>query len=131
MRTEERIFLPNRKDPIRFDQSDPALFLLTRIRDEAHRFGISYHRKLRNAASLKTGLEELPGIGPTRRKNLISHFGSLTRLRAATQEQIEEVPGITATLAANIYQFLHPPELPEAEDIDVDEDDADDEGLEE
>ena len=109
IRSEERVFLPNRKDPIRFDQSDPALFLLVRIRDEAHRFGISYHRKLRNSASLKTGLEELPGIGPTRRKKLLTHFGSLTRLRQASAEEIADAPGMTKGLALTLFQFLHPP----------------------
>jgi excinuclease ABC subunit C len=107
LRTEERVFLPLRKDPVRFDQSDPALFILTRLRDEAHRFGITFHRKLRSSASLRTGLEEVPGIGPTRRRQLLNHFGSLTRLRAATVEQLAEAPGMNPKLAASLYQFLH------------------------
>jgi excinuclease ABC subunit C len=132
IRTEERVFLPNRKDPIRFDQSDPALFLLTRIRDEAHRFGISYHRKLRNSASLRTGLEELPGIGPTRRRNLITHFGSLARLKEATSEQIADVPGMNAKLAAQVFQFLHAPKASEVGGPeDGDSEFADDESVDE
>lgn len=115
IRSEERVFLPNRKDPVRFDQSDPALFLLVRIRDEAHRFGISYHRKLRNSASLRTGLEELPGIGPTRRKKLLTHFGSLTRLKQASAEDIASAPGMTKGLALTLFQFLHPVEPPPGE----------------
>lgn len=106
-RTEERVFLPNRKLPILFDQGDPALFILTRIRDEAHRFGITYHRKLRSRASLRTGLEDLPGIGPKRRRALIAHFGSMTRLRAATPEEIAQVKGITPKPAAEIHAHLH------------------------
>ncbi|MCC5875683.1 MAG: excinuclease ABC subunit UvrC [Candidatus Sumerlaeia bacterium] len=106
-RSEERVFLPLRKDPIRFDQSDPALFILTRIRDEAHRFGITYHRKLRNTASLRSGLEEIPGVGPKRRKVLLTHFGSLTRIRSATVEELSGAPGITMELARIIHQFLH------------------------
>ncbi len=105
--TEERVFTPNRKLPIRFDQSDPALFLLTRIRDEAHRFGVSYHRKLRSASSLKSGLEEIPGVGAKRRNVLLSHFGSLTRLKKASLEDIINTPGIPETTAKEIYSFLH------------------------
>lgn len=136
-RSEERVFLPLRKDPIRFDQSDPALFILVRIRDEAHRFGITYHRKLRATASLKSGLEEIPGVGPKRRKALLTHFGSLARIRAATPVEIAAVPGIPPDLAATIHQFLHgrqeeePRTGEEAEEIyledgeDVVEDDGD------
>lgn len=109
-RTEERVFLPNRKDPIRFDQSDPALFILTRIRDEAHRFGITYHRKLRASASLKSGLEEIPGVGPKRRQALLSTLGSLARVRNATEEELAAVPGINADTARTVHQYFHPPQ---------------------
>lgn len=126
-RTEERVFLPNRKDAVRFDQSDPALYILTRIRDEAHRFGIEYHRKLRNSASLKSGLEEIPGVGPKRRRVLLTHFGSLLRLKGATEEEIAAVPGITAELASQIYRHLQAPRAPaevvEEESEDYGEDD--------
>lgn len=119
--SEERVFLPNRKSPIVFGQSDPALFVLTRIRDEAHRFGIAYHRKLRASASLRTGLEEIPGVGPKRRRELLRHFGSLTRIRAATAEELATAPGVNAKLATEIHAFLHRPDAsaetePEHED---------------
>ncbi len=118
-RTEERVFLPNRKDAVRFDQSDPALFILTRVRDEAHRFGITYHRKLRNSANLRSGLEEIPGVGPKRRRALLSHFGSLARLRAAGPEAISAVPGITPALAAEIQAFLNRPDDPATADQEL------------
>ena len=143
-RTEERVFLPGRKNPIRFDQSDPALFILTRIRDEAHRFGVAYHRKLRSSANLRTGLEEIPGVGAKRRRALLTHFGSLARLRKATSEQIAAVPGIPGPLALEIYDFLHMPvpgpggqmelELEEKEEAaddlysETDEEEGEDEG---
>ncbi len=113
-RTEERVFLPNRKLPVIFDQSDPALFILTRIRDEAHRFGVAYHRKLRSTANLRSGLEEMPGIGPKKRKALLTHFGSLARLREATAEQIAEVEGMNAKLAAELWRFLRGEQQAEA-----------------
>ncbi len=106
IRTEERVFLPNRKLPVVFNRSDPALFILTRIRDEAHRFGVAYHRKLRSASALRSGLEELPGVGPRRRVALLRHFGSLARLRQATAEEIAAVPGIPESLAGEIQRFL-------------------------
>ncbi len=114
-RTEERVFLPNRKLPIRFDQSDPALFILTQIRDEAHRFGITYHRSLRSRSSLRSGLEDIPGVGEKRRKILLSHFRSLARLRKASLEQIEEVPGIPKETARNVFQYLHENSLSKGE----------------
>lgn len=128
-RTEERIFLPNRKDAVRFDQSDPALFVLTRIRDEAHRFGVEYHRKLRGRANLRTGLEDLPGVGPKRRRLLITHFGSLARLRAASPEDIAAVPGIPTKLAREIHQFLHASPTPAAADAALSVEDTDGEWL--
>lgn len=133
-RTEERVFLPGRKNPVTFDQSDPALFILTRIRDEAHRFGVEYHRKLRATANLRTGLEEIPGVGPKRRRVLLSYFGSLARIKEATEDQLAEVDGISRDLALEIYRFFHTPvgeqtELKlETEEDEVDELYGEDEG---
>ncbi|MCC7392653.1 excinuclease ABC subunit UvrC [Candidatus Sumerlaeota bacterium] len=130
LRTEERVFLPNRKLPVVFDQSDPALFILTRIRDEAHRFGVAYHRKLRSMSNLKSGLEDLPGIGPKKRKMLLRHFGSLARLREATAAQIAGVEGMNAKLAEQLWQFLHAEEisgeeLPEEDPNDLEDSESD------
>lgn len=106
-RTEERIFLPNRKNPVTFATNSPALFLLQRTRDEAHRFAITYHRKLRSKANQKSVLDEIPGVGPTRKRRLLRHFGSLTAIRAAGVEELEAVEGINWDAANSIYSFLH------------------------
>jgi excinuclease ABC subunit C len=116
IRTEERVFLPGRKNPVRFDQSDPALFILTRIRDEAHRFGVTYHRKLRSSSNLRIGLEEIPGVGPKRRRALLDHFKSLAALREAEIDALAEVSGITKGLAKEIHQFFHQTQPVEEED---------------
>lgn len=106
-RTEERIFLPNRKNPVTFERNDPALHLLERLRDETHRFAIEYHRLLRSKAALKSGLEEIPGMGPKRRAALLKHFGSLARIKAASREELAAAPGLPATVADTVYDFLH------------------------
>ncbi len=105
-RSEERFFLPGRKNPVSFRQGSASLFLLERLRDEAHRFAITYHRKLRHKASLRSSLDDIPGVGPTRRKALLKHFGSLKKIRAATLEELQQVPGISASLADTIYRVL-------------------------
>ncbi len=105
-RSEERFFLPGRKNPVNFRSGSAGLFLLERLRDEAHRFAITYHRKLRNKASLRSSLEDIPGVGPARRKALLRHFGSLKRIRAATLEELKQMPGVSDPLAEVIYQTL-------------------------
>ena len=84
-RTPERVFLPGRKDPVVLRQNSAELYLLVRLRDEAHRFAIEFHRKLRRARTLRSGLDEIPGVGEPRRKALLRHFGSLRRVREATR----------------------------------------------
>lgn len=106
-RSEERFFLPGRKNPVRFRRGAAALFLLERLRDEAHRFAVTYHRKLRSKASLSSPLEKIPGVGPARRKALLKHFGSLKRLRAASREELQQMPGLPSRLAESIYLFFH------------------------
>lgn len=93
--TRERIYLPHQKDPLEVDPRSPLLFLLQRIRDEAHRLAISYHRKRRTKRTVATALEEVPGIGPTKARKLLRHFGSLHAVRLATDEALLAVPGIT------------------------------------
>lgn len=107
-RSEERFFLPGRKNPVVLRQGSPALFLLERLRDEAHRFAISYHRKLRGQAALASSLEDLPGVGPARRRALLKHFGSLKKVQAATLDELQAMPGLPAPLAATIHQVFHP-----------------------
>ncbi len=105
-RSEERFFLPGRKNPVSFRHGSASLFLLERLRDEAHRFAITYHRKLRSKASLHSSLEDIPGVGPARRKALLKHFGSLKRIRAATLDDLQQMPGISGELAETIFRAL-------------------------
>lgn len=106
-RSEERFFLPGRKNPVSFRSGSATLFLLERLRDEAHRFAITYHRKLRSKASLHSVLENIPGVGPTRRKALLKYFGSLKQVRAASLEDLQQMPGLPPSLAESIYQYFH------------------------
>ncbi len=106
-RSEERFFLPGRKNPVNFRQGAAALYLLERLRDEAHRFAITYHRKLRNKATLRSSLEDIPGVGPTRRKALLKHFGSLKRLKEASLAELQEMPGLPVSLAETLHKALH------------------------
>ena len=105
-RSAERVFVPGRKNPIVLKPNSSALFLLQRVRDEAHRFAISYHRRLRAKERLSSSLDAIPGIGPSRRKALLRHFGSVKRVRAASREELAQVPGITPTLADTIVRHV-------------------------
>lgn len=105
-KSEERVFLPNRKDPIVLPKHSTALFLLVRIRDEAHRFAITYNRELRRRARLRSALDDIEGIGPVRRRALLNHFGSLKKIREATVEEIAAVKGMNRELAGEIRRYL-------------------------
>lgn len=105
-RSEERVFLPGRKNPVILRRNSTALFLLQRVRDEAHRFAITYHRELRRKQRLRSALDDIPGVGAARRKRLLRHFGSLRRIRSASVAELTAVPGITAALAEIIQQHL-------------------------
>jgi excinuclease ABC subunit C len=104
----ERVFLPNVKDPILLAPSEPALLLLQRVRDESHRFAIAYHRELRRKTQLRSILDELPGIGPVKRRALLRHLGSLERIKAASAEELALVPKLSSADAALIHRFFHP-----------------------
>ncbi len=106
-RSEERFFLPGRKNPVNFRQGAAALYMLERLRDEAHRFAITYHRKLRNKANLRSSLEDIPGVGPARRKALLKHFGSLKKLKEASLEDLKNMPGLPSTLVETLYKAFH------------------------
>lgn len=104
--TAEQIFIPNIKDPIFLKSTSPILFLLQQIRDEAHRSAVSYQRKLRSKKQVKSVLDDIPGIGPTKKKILLNHFGSLKKLLEATENEISSVKGISkANAQAIIQQF--------------------------
>jgi excinuclease ABC subunit C len=106
VKSDERVFLPNRKDPIVLPRNSTALFLLVRVRDEAHRFAITYNRELRRRARLRSVLDDIEGIGPTRRRTLLRHFGSLRRIREATVDELAEVKGMNRDLAAAVRRHL-------------------------
>jgi excinuclease ABC subunit C len=104
---EEEVFVPGRARPIRLDRSSAGLQLLQRIRDEAHRFALGYHRTRRSAEARESIFDDLSGVGPARRRALIRHFGSAERFLAASQEELEGVPGIPQKTARSIYAQLH------------------------
>lgn len=103
----EKLFRPGRKNPILLPAHSPVLLYLMRIRDEAHRFGITFHRRLRGKEQLHSKLDEIEGIGPQRKKQLLQTLGSFKRILAAGVEDLAEVPGIGRELARQIYQQLH------------------------
>ena len=103
---EEEVFVPGRSDPIRLPRRSPSLRLLQRLRDEAHRFAITYNRKLRAKRTIRSGLGEIPGVGPARQKALLERFGSIKGLGKATAEEIAALPGIGLSLAQAILQNL-------------------------
>ncbi len=90
----EEVWLPRRPDPVIFGRSSEGLYLLQRVRDEAHRFAIAHHRNRRSKSMVESLLDDVPGLGEVRRRTLIKHFGSLRKLRAASVEELEQVPGI-------------------------------------
>ena len=103
---EEEVYLPGQPDPLLLPRDSEGLYVLQRIRDEAHRFAISYHRNLRDKNTLVSELEAVPGIGPKRRRALIMHFGSVDAIREATVEELATVPGMTQQAAEQIKEFF-------------------------
>jgi excinuclease ABC subunit C len=103
---EEELFLPGDGDPVLLPKDSRALYLVQRARDEAHRFAISYNRKLRRKRGLRSTLDEIPGIGPKRRKALLVAFGSLDRIRAATVDELAAVPTMTRRAAEQVKAYL-------------------------
>ncbi|AAZ56054.1 excinuclease ABC subunit UvrC [Thermobifida fusca] len=102
----EEVWLPGEEDPIILPRTSEGLYLLQRVRDEAHRFAISYHRRKRAKALTASVLDDIPGLGPVRRAALLKHFGSVRRLAQATAAEIAEVPGIGERTAQTIYERL-------------------------
>jgi len=103
---EEEIFKPGRSTSIRFDPAAPAILLLRRIRDEAHRFAITYHRQRRTKRGLASQIDEIPGIGPVKRRELLKHFGSLDGIQKASVEDLMAVPGVSKVLATQIREHF-------------------------
>ncbi len=104
----EEIFLPNSSKPLETDAEQPGIQLLRRLRDEAHRFAVSFHRQQRSDKLKRSRLDEIPGLGQHRQKLLLAHFRSLDYIREATTTQLAEVPGIGSRLAQDIYDYFHP-----------------------
>jgi excinuclease ABC subunit C len=102
----EELFLPGVPDPILLPPTSSALYLVQRLRDEAHRFAITYHRDLRAKRSVRSAFDDLPGVGPKRKRELLKVFGSVKRVRDAPVEQIAAVPGISRSLAERIKATL-------------------------
>jgi excinuclease ABC subunit C len=105
-RSDERIFLPGQSNPVILKRNSNALFLLQRVRDEAHRFAITHHRKLRSRQTLFSALDRVPGIGGARKRALLRAFGSITRIEAATVEDLLKVPSINERVAREILDSL-------------------------
>jgi excinuclease ABC subunit C len=102
----EEVWLPDQRDPVILPRTSEALYLLQRVRDEAHRFAITYHRQKRSKGMIDSALDGVPGLGETRRKALLRKFGSVKRLRAASVEEIAEVPGLGRRTAEAVYAAL-------------------------
>jgi excinuclease ABC subunit C len=103
---EEELFLPGWDEPVVLPAGSPSLYLVKRIRDEAHRFAITYHRNVRSKAMTASALDEIPGVGPKRRKLLLKAFGSVKRLRKASVDEIAAVPGIPREVAEDVHAVL-------------------------
>ena len=102
----DRLYLAGRKNPLLLKNDPPLQFLLGRLRDEAHRFAIEYYQKRHRKSTLHSRLDDIPGIGPKRRRALIQHFGSVNQLAQATVEEISQVPGVSSKLAEEIFSAL-------------------------
>jgi excinuclease ABC subunit C len=103
----EEVFLPGRPGPLRLDHHTPELQLLQRVRDEAHRFAIEFHRGRRDRAMTRSILDELPGVGPARKRSILQHFGSPERFLAASREELEAVPGLPGKVAREIHSYVN------------------------
>lgn len=103
----EEVYLPGEREPIAIPRGEEALYLLQRVRDEAHRFAITYHRQLRGKRMVDSILDSVPGVGDKRKKQLLRHFGSLKRMSAASKDELGEV--VPGTVAEDLYEALHAP----------------------
>ena len=103
----EEVFLPGRSAPLVMPHDSPALQLLQRVRDEAHRFAIDFHRGRRDKAMTRSVLDELPGVGPARKRQLLKHFGTPERFLQASREELEAVPGVPGKVARDVYEYVH------------------------
>ena len=103
----EEVFLPGRARPLVLDHHTPELQLLQRIRDEAHRFAIEFHRGRRDRAMTRSILDELPGVGPARKRLILQHFGTPERFLEASRDELEAVPGLPGKVARDIHSYVN------------------------
>ena len=103
----ELVFRPGHSDPLVLPKSSAALHLLQRVRDEVHRFAVTYHRNLRGKNATMSVLDTIPGIGQTRRRELLKHFGSVDKLKQASVDQISQAPAMNKKVAASVHKLLH------------------------
>ncbi|HEX9102480.1 MAG TPA: excinuclease ABC subunit UvrC [Polyangia bacterium] len=123
----DRVFRMNAKDPMKLRPNSAEMFLLSRIRDEAHRFAVTFHKKLRRRRTLRSALEDVPGVGQKRKRELLKFFGSLKKVRAATVEELLQAPGMSRTAAEAVVRYFQgepdptpaaaPPEELQREDV--------------
>lgn len=107
-RLEEKIFHPQYKEPLLLGKHSPVLLFLDQIRDEAHRFALTYHKKIRKKETLRSVLDEIPGIGSIRQRALLRYFGSVERIKEAALEELQKVPHMNRNLAETVYHYFHP-----------------------
>ena len=105
-KSDEEIFVPWDDTPVVLPSGSPSLYLIKQVRDESHRFAITFHRELRDKAMTRSALDDVPGVGPKRRRALMRRFGSMKRLRAASEEEIAATPGVPAEVAHAVWQAL-------------------------
>jgi excinuclease ABC subunit C len=103
----EEVYLPGRNDPVRIPRDSEALYLLQQVRDEAHRFAITYHRQLRGKKMTSSVLDDVPGLGPTRRKRLLKEFGSVKKLRDLDEQVFVDLPWLPEAVGRAVYARLH------------------------
>ena len=115
----EEVWIPGREFPVILPRTSEGLYLLQRVRDAAHRFAITFHRQRRSKAMTTSVLDDIPGLGEVRRKALLRHFGSVKALKAASVEQIRQVPGIGVALGATIHRTLKHPRTQTAPAVNV------------
>ena len=108
MKEQDHVYLAGRKDPVYLIQYPAALFFLQRIRDEAHRFAITHHRRRMEKRDVRSLLDDIPGVGVAKKKALLRHFGDIDSLRKAGPEELRKIPGITAKIAEEILRHLNP-----------------------
>jgi len=105
----EEVYVPGQADPIRIPRQSEALYLLQRIRDEAHRFAITYHRQLRGKRMTKSAIDDVPGLGPGRKKRLLKELGGITAVKQASLEDLDELSWLPEKVAHALYAKLHGP----------------------